>query len=56
MNTDRKRKKQKIKKKRLKIGNYFNSGLNWSYSDHVFWSKYSLFGLKFHELIGLTSP
>ena len=42
--------KEKITfKKRLKKGNYFNSGLNWSNSDHAFWSKYSLFGLKLDQ-------
>ena len=30
----------------MKQLNYFISGLNWSNSDHVFWSKYSLYGLK----------
>ena len=28
---------------------YFNSSINWSISDHVFWSKYSLFGLKLDQ-------
>ena len=39
--TNRKRKKKNIKKRMKKL-NYFNSGLNWSNSDHVFRSKYIL--------------
>ena len=30
---------KKERKKTLKKRNYFNSGLNWSNADHVFWSK-----------------
>ena len=41
--------KKKLLKKRVKKWNYFNSGLNWSNSDHVFWPKYSLFGQKLDQ-------
>ena len=34
-----KKNEKNIKKKQLKKENYFNSGLNWSDSDHVFRSK-----------------
>ena len=41
--------KERTLKKRMKKWNYFNSGLNLSNSDHLFWSKYSLFGLKLDQ-------
>ena len=44
-----KKKEKKYIKKGLKKLNYFNSGLNQSNSDHVFWSKYSLFGLRLDQ-------
>ena len=33
----------------MKKLNYFNSGLNWSNSEHVLLSEYSLFGLKLDQ-------